>query len=236
MSTNDASLGTLWLSMIHDDDMPFESDLIVTLSLGPWMRYIGHKKSKGDWRGAFFVYERALSLMPGSYKLWKGYLDDRQTHLLQQDIISITEITSLNALYERALLYMHRMPRIWLDYLSFLCRQRGLITFTRHVFDRSLRALPITLHSRIWELYVKFARGIQSTCPSTAIHILRRYMQLAPTDSDQLLQLLIETEHHDEALKELVRLAQEALLKDKQLAIRVLGTIMSIIIGACYRN
>ena len=219
MSNSSGDVETWWLSLIHKDDLPFESDLTVTSSLGPWQRYVDHKKSKGDWRGAFFVYERALSLMPGSYKLWKEYLDDRQTSLLQQNIISMTEVASINAAYERALLYMHRMPRIWLDYLSFLCRQRGLVTFTRSVFDRSLRALPITLHSRIWDLYVKYAKGIQSTCPSTAIHILKRYMQLAPTDSEQLLTLLIEAEHYNDAVEELVRLAQQALLKNKQLAI-----------------
>ena len=60
----------------------------------------------------------------------------------------------VNNAFERALVFMHKMPRIWMMYGKFLMDQR-LITRTRRVFDRALRALPITQHERIWELYIK---------------------------------------------------------------------------------
>ena len=53
---------------------------------------------------------------------------------------------------------MHKMPKIWRMYCSFLSQQTD-ITKTRRTFDRALKSLPITQHDRIWELYLKFARG-----------------------------------------------------------------------------
>ena len=67
-------------------------------------------------------------------------------------------LDNLSRTYERALVYMHKMPRIWMDYLTFLSAQHRT-TETRHAFDRALRALPVTQHERIWELYLTFARG-----------------------------------------------------------------------------
>ncbi len=48
---------------------------------------------------------------------------------------------------------MHKMPRIWLEYLELLVDQK-LITKTRRTFDRALQALPVTQHDRIWILYL----------------------------------------------------------------------------------
>ena len=53
--------------------------------------------------------------------------------------------------------YNAQMPRIWMDYCQFLVGQEK-ITYTRHTFDRALRALPLTQHRRIWPLYIKFIR------------------------------------------------------------------------------
>jgi hypothetical protein len=62
----------------------------------------------------------------------------------------------VNNAFERALVFMHKMPRIWIDYCAFLVDQRK-ITRTRRVLDRALRALPITQHDRIWPLYIRGA-------------------------------------------------------------------------------
>lgn len=70
-------------------------------------------------------------------------------------------VEGLNNVYERALVSMHKMPRIWIEYLEFLVSQRW-ITRCRRAFDRALMALPITQHSRIWPAYLSFIgqRGI----------------------------------------------------------------------------
>jgi pre-mRNA-splicing factor SYF1 len=63
----------------------------------------------------------------------------------------------VNNAYERALVFMHKMPRIWMDYCELLVSQR-LVTRTRRVLDRALRALPITQHDRIWPIYITFVK------------------------------------------------------------------------------
>lgn len=71
---------------------------------------------------------------------------------------------------------MHKMPRIWIEYLQFLMAQK-LVTRTRHAFDRALRALPVTQHERIWDLYIKFVK--QPFVPSeTAVRVWRRYIKV----------------------------------------------------------
>ena len=62
-------------------------------------------------------------------------------------------LEALNNTYERALVTMHKMPRVWLDYLSLLVDQR-LVTRARRGFDRALCALPVTQHDRVWQLYL----------------------------------------------------------------------------------
>lgn len=66
------------------------------------------------------------------------------------------------------------MPRIWLDYLSLLTTM-PVITRTRRAFDEALRALPVTQHSRIWELYLKFAKAAGG---ETAVAIYKRYIKV----------------------------------------------------------
>ena len=48
---------------------------------------------------------------------------------------------------------MHKMPRIWCQYLELLMGQQ-LVARTRRTFDRALQALPITQHDRVWQLYL----------------------------------------------------------------------------------
>lgn len=72
------------------------------------------------------------------------------------------------------------MPRIWLDYLSLLTTL-PVITKTRRAFDGALRALPVTQHGRIWDLYLQFAKAAGG---ETAIRIYRRYLKVClPTYS-----------------------------------------------------
>ena len=55
--------------------------------------------------------------------------------------------------YERAMVSMHKMPRMWIDFLQLLVDLRW-VTRTRRAFDRALCALPITQHDRIWQMYL----------------------------------------------------------------------------------
>ena len=107
------------------------------------------------------------------------------------------EYAKVNGLFERALILLNKMPKIWEMYLSFLMKQ-PLVTATRRTFDRALRALPITQHNRIWALFRPFAN---SASGDTAIKIWRRYMQIHPEDSEDYIEILIEMGHYAEAVK-----------------------------------
>lgn len=83
---------------------------------------------------------------------------------------------SLINTFDRALAHMHKYPRIWIEYLSFMTSQCK-ITLTRHAFDRALKALPITQHNRIWPLYIKFVKT--TGIPETTIRVYRRYVKVS---------------------------------------------------------
>ena len=80
-------------------------------------------------------------------------------------------------------------------YLRFLSKQPA-ISSVRRTFDRALRALPITQHNRIWALYLPFANAASG---DTAIRVWRRYMQVHPEESEDFIELLVETGAYTEA-------------------------------------
>ncbi|CAB4406292.1 unnamed protein product [Rhizophagus irregularis] len=188
--------------MIEELDIPFEEEILRNpYTLKSWLRYIDHK-SEQQLSQQIFVYERALKELPGSYKLWKQYLDLRREHVQELNPVRFEkEYLKVNNCFERALVLLHKMPRIWLDYCSFMMNQCR-VTKTRRIFDRALKALPITQHPRIWELYLKFARSVGG---ETAIRLYRRYLKLEPDRVEEYIELLLSLNRYDEAAK---RLAQ----------------------------
>ena len=99
-----------------------------------------------------FYRTRKLQRCVLSLQLWKAYLDERRREVRGLSIDN-PRVKAVNNVFERALVNMHKMPRIWLDYLEFLVPQ-FMLTFTRRAFDRALCSLPITQHDRIWQLYL----------------------------------------------------------------------------------
>lgn len=81
-------------------------------------------------------------------------------------------IEALNNTFERAMVSMHKMPRIWIMYLEFMLGQR-FITRTRRLFDRALMSLPVTQHERIWPLYLRFI-GQPGIPMETAVRVGQR--------------------------------------------------------------
>jgi pre-mRNA-splicing factor SYF1 len=79
-----------------------------------------HDRSYKD-RAAVFL--RSLKHLPGSYKLWHHFLTESVTHCEGKCIISAS-FTTVNALFDRCLVFMHKMPRIWIMYLEFILSQR----------------------------------------------------------------------------------------------------------------
>ena len=49
------------------------------------------------------------------------------------------------------------------------------MTRTRRTFDRALRALPVTQHTRIWEVYIRFLKRHDIT--ESAVRCFRRFVK-----------------------------------------------------------
>ncbi|KAI8139847.1 hypothetical protein BJV82DRAFT_672217 [Fennellomyces sp. T-0311] len=191
---------------IREFDVPYEEELLRNpFSLRSWLRYIDHKRT-GTLQEQSFIYERAIRELPGSYKLWKKYLDLRRDNLKGVNPVKHRDqYEAINKLYERALALLNKMPRIWLDYCEFLMQQ-PFITRTRRTFDRALRALAVTQHSRIWELYLKFAQDVGG---ETALRVLRRYLKLEPSHIETYVERLKDLERYDEAAVKLVSIVND---------------------------
>ncbi|CBF90179.1 hypothetical protein AN0111.2 [Aspergillus nidulans FGSC A4] len=214
MDRSSASRPDLYL--IADNDSVYEQDLLRNPgTIKPWLAYIEYKQQNGTlYEQAFVgrpldaliisilndfqVMERACKQLPRSYKLWKMYLEFRTKHLKNRNAIKYrAEFQKVNTLFERALILLNKMPRIWEMYLTFMLQQ-PLVTQTRRTFDRALRALPVTQHNRIWKLYKTFAR---SASGQTAVKIWARYMQIHPENAEEYINLLVEMGHYTDAIK-----------------------------------
>ncbi|KAG0743208.1 hypothetical protein G6F23_006203 [Rhizopus arrhizus] len=194
----------------NEYDLPYEEELLRNpFSLHSWLKYIDYKRN-GSFEELCSVFERAIQELPRSYKLWKQYLDIRREKLKglnaakQQD-----QYNDVVSLYERSLVLLHKMPRIWLDYLSLLTTL-PIITKTRRAFDEALRALPVTQHNRIWELYLQFAKAASG---QTAITIYKRYLKLEPSFIEKYIENLIKLEQYDEAAVQMVHIVNDNKFK-----------------------
>ncbi|KAG0202966.1 Pre-mRNA-splicing factor SYF1 [Mortierella sp. GBA30] len=193
---------------IADTDLAFEEDLLRNpYSLRHWLRYLEHH-AVSPIAQQFVVYERAVKELPGSYKLWKVYLDQRRQHLAKRNLPYVKaqeDWESVDDCYDRALVLLHKMPRIWIDYLDHLMATPR-ITKTRRTFDRALRALPITQHIRIWNLYLGWAKKVGG---ETALKVYKRYLKLEPNHGEDYVDLLISMERYDEAASRLCKMIND---------------------------
>ncbi|KAK0404643.1 hypothetical protein QR680_017553 [Steinernema hermaphroditum] len=193
-----------------DDDVAFEEDILRNpYSLRSWERYIEHKiKANAPARQVRQLYERAIQNFNRSYKLWYQYLRFRR-RLVVEKSPNDPAYQYLCDAYERCLVFLHKMPRLWIDYCQLMVK-RGLITETRRVFDRALRALPVTQHDRIWPIYIDFVTS--HNIPETAIRVYRRYLKLNPSARDNFVEYLKDIDQLDEAAQQLATMVNEEKL------------------------
>ena len=230
-------------SLIHSVQV---SDLKGALSRNPhniktWWKYIqllrADEKSLEGWgvtsdpdiaallvargkaiAGRVPVYECALQHLPGSYKLWFAYLSELSAHASACAEASgdVSTFTTINKVYERALQYMHKYPRMWSDYCAVLIRQ-GLVTRTRKTFDRALQALPVTQHAKVWKQYSAFVRGSEEEGlqlpPFIVANVYHRYCQFDATKREELVHYLLDGGHHDEAARQLAVLVDDSQVR-----------------------
>ncbi|KZM19409.1 RNA processing [Ascochyta rabiei] len=186
------------LFLITDQDGAYEDDIQRNPgSVKPWLDYFAFKRARGSLVEQAFVLERAVTSLPRSYKLNPAKF---APHFLK-----------VNSLFERALVLLNKMPRIWELYLAFLMQQ-PLVTTTRRTFDRALRALPLTQHSRIWALYRPFAA---SASGETAVSIWRRYMQIHPEHAEDFIELLKDMRKYTDAVTQYMHILNNPRFKSK---------------------
>ncbi|KAG9488661.1 hypothetical protein GDO78_004942 [Eleutherodactylus coqui] len=189
----------------EEDDLQFEEEILRNpYSVKCWMRYIESKLS-APAHTLNLIYERALKELPGSYKLWYAYLKQRRKQVKRR-CITDPAFEEVNNCHERALVFMHKMPRIWLDYCQFLMDQCK-VTRSRRTFDRALRALPITQHHRIWPLYLRFVRA--HPLPETAVRVYRRYLKLCPENAEEYIEYLRSIDRLDESASRLAAIVNQ---------------------------
>ncbi|ENN78652.1 hypothetical protein YQE_04825, partial [Dendroctonus ponderosae] len=191
--------------IFSEEDLPYEEEILRNpYSVKHWLRYIDHKKKAPNY-GVNLIYERALKELPGSYKLWYNYLRIRRQQVKNR-CITDPGYEEVNNAFERSLVFMHKMPRIWMDYCTFLTDQNK-ITRTRKVFDRALRALPVTQHHRIWPLYLLFVK--KHDIPETAVRVFRRYLKLFPENAEEYVEYVTGAGRLDEAAVVLAKVVND---------------------------
>lgn len=199
--------------IIEEEDLPYEEEIIRSpYSVKFWMRYVEHKAKKDSNKALNLLYERALKELPGSYKIWYLYLKERRRQVRGRPITD-PAYEDVNNAFERSLVFMHKMPRIWIDYCQFLVDQCK-VTRSRRTFDRALRALPITQHTRIWPLYLKFVR--KHHIPETAVRVYRRYLKLEQENTEEYIDYLKSVGWLDEAAARLAFIVNKEKFVSKE--------------------
>ena len=161
------------------------------------------------------VGRRSVQLLPRSYKLWRLHWEFVKMHLK-----NLGGSSTMLGCFERAIVTLHKFPRVWIDYLEFAHNQQYhhqqqqsyqhdqeneandciVIhpTELRHLVNRSLEALPVTQHDKIWPVLLKY---YQSNNVKTAagyipkeskLSVLRRYVRYNPGATKKVADFLAD--------------------------------------------
>lgn len=117
---------------------------------------------------------------------WEGGLDG---------VVGYAEWCALFATGERMLGWLAHLPVPWLLHLSMIlhpkCPPTFRRTYARRTFDRALRALPPSLHGRIWGLYLRWAEMIGGEAGE---RVWRRYLKIDSSLTERHITYLLESE------------------------------------------
>ncbi len=206
--------------MINPFDSRFEESLLQNpYDLNVWLRYIDSKRaslssslssppsslssssSSSSLKALYTLYERSLKHFPRSYKLWRMYLQERMISLRGRPVTDKRYEVTANT-FERSLVYMNKMPVIWMDYLALLSIScKG--TLTRKTYDRALQALPITQHERIWNSYIDWVKKFGVS--TSIIQVYRRILMFDSTiHRENFISYLEEIENYGECAIQIV--------------------------------
>ncbi|KAJ2916820.1 hypothetical protein MD484_g3570, partial [Candolleomyces efflorescens] len=176
-----------------------------------------------EFRMSFVLGKPIIKKRAGGKKKFpemKDALEEEQDDLEEWDawldpVVGWNEWKALIATFERCLMWLPNLPRIWLMYLSIFthpkCPPAVSLTHARQTFDRALRTLPPSLHFRIWVRYLVWA---ESKGGETMVSTYRRYLAIDPSLSERFSALLLSESIGEprplEAAKLLLSLARKA--------------------------
>ncbi|CAA7267929.1 unnamed protein product [Cyclocybe aegerita] len=107
-------------------------------------------------------------------------------------IVGWEEWRALIATFERALMWLPKLPRLWFMYFSIFfhprCPSVLSVTHGRRTFDRALRTLPPSLHARVWSQYLLWA---ERKGGETMVSVYRRYLAVDPSITERFTALLL---------------------------------------------
>lgn len=175
-------------------------------SLQPWLSYLSHLSKAAPSvpvTSVFPIYERALSALPGSYKLWYAYTVLFRQFASQQHPNHSSRRAALTV-SSRAAHALRVSPVLWSRFVQHLLEEHRLFE-ARTAIDQALRVLPITQHDHVWQVVCDdYPR---KDVPNTAASLLLRYAKLAPRESsDVLLDVLISAKRIDTCVSHFAKL------------------------------
>lgn len=105
----------------------------VRLSFKHWWTKLDSISSRG-FAARAEVYISALRNLPGSYKLWYNFLREllaaaAANGVEDEGFVRVEEV------FEQCLVFMHKMPRIWIMFFEHV-KEQGFLTKTRKILDR----------------------------------------------------------------------------------------------------
>ncbi|KIM32035.1 hypothetical protein M408DRAFT_64270 [Serendipita vermifera MAFF 305830] len=211
LSTPEARLGLQKLTYLYEAALAY-----FPTSFKMWKSYLqmrtlyvlgkGVKPKRAGGRKKLAEIKDALEDELESAETWEGGLDG---------VIGWEEWKALIATFERALVWLPTMPRLWLMYFTLFqhpkCPAQISHTHARRTFDRALRTLPPSLHHRVWSVYLLWS---ESKGGSTTARVYRRYLAIDPSITERYTAILLSPENPQqrplEAAKLLLGLARQA--------------------------
>ena len=186
-----------------------------SLNLKSWL-IILHNMIDEDYLSRAIIYENAVKYLPGSYKLWYNYINEAKKYIQvnSNDINQYLDLCNvINSVYERALCFMNKMPKLWVEYLEFLIHQKK-ITLTRQTLNRALESLPITQHEQLWSIYLNWAIEQKST--SLVVDAFDRYSQLNHNIIEDCVEYMLKNSLYDRLVYKIIDILNDDTFYSKR--------------------
>ena len=160
------------------------------------------------------IYQVSLHYLPGSYKLWYNYLKEEREYVQSNYNIPNKHYDEVNMIHEQALIYMMKMPLIWINYIQFMMEQNS-ITKTKIIFNKALQSIPITQHKKLWDIYIPWIESL-SGCHRTKIEIFKRYTKFNPDYKEKFINYLIGIKEFNLAIYLIIEILNEENFYSKE--------------------